>query len=86
MGSCTFALLLHKKCLGISISLISRLDITVVGDPQVDAQVCIRGTREFKAREWAKLDDQFLGYVGQGMKLGTWLMHEGKIEEKRVRA
>lgn len=27
-----------------------------VGDPQVDAQVCSRGTREFKAREGAKLD------------------------------
>lgn len=75
MGSCTFALLL------LGDFYIIDFQIEYVGDPQVDAQVCIRGTREFKAREWAMLDDQFLGYVGQSMKLGTWLMHEEKIEK-----
>lgn len=77
MGSCTFALLL----LGDFYIIDFQIGYDSVGDPQVDAQVCSRGTRELKAREWAKLDGQFLGYVGQGMKLGTWLMHKEKIEK-----
>lgn len=35
--------------------------------------------RPERGQSW--MDGQFLGYVGQGVKLGTWLMREEKIEK-----